>query len=177
MPSRLIQYFVSVHRYALAGRFFRLGSAKTNKAEAPKLRSNGDMEENAALAVAYTCGNTSAKHIHGYNRLKTDMPASPSSTGTPPAHGFASDKSQRLIAAVVPVPQGAFIKILKIGGFGGMTKYLEGKSDGYFDTRNRAQLERSDIPLAKRGHPASIAATDEVKPELVSYKSLFRFCF
>jgi hypothetical protein len=28
-----------------------------------KLRGSGDMEENTALAVAYTCGNTSAKHI------------------------------------------------------------------------------------------------------------------
>jgi hypothetical protein len=43
MSSRLIQYFVSVHRCALAGRFFRLGSAKTNKAEVAKLRGNGDM--------------------------------------------------------------------------------------------------------------------------------------
>jgi hypothetical protein len=63
MPYRLIQYFVSVHRYALAGRFFRLGSAKTNKAGSAKLRSNGDMEENAVLAGACTCGDTSAKHI------------------------------------------------------------------------------------------------------------------
>jgi hypothetical protein len=52
MSSRLKQYFVSVHRCALAGRFFRLGSAKTNKAEVSKLRSNGDMEENAVLADA-----------------------------------------------------------------------------------------------------------------------------
>jgi hypothetical protein len=36
----------------LAGRFFRLGSAKTNKAGMAKLRGNGDMEENAALAGA-----------------------------------------------------------------------------------------------------------------------------
>jgi hypothetical protein len=52
MSSWLIQYFVSVHRYALAGRFSRLGSAKTNKAEAAKLRGNGDMEGNAVEAVS-----------------------------------------------------------------------------------------------------------------------------
>jgi hypothetical protein len=84
MSSRLIQYFVSVHRYALAGRFFRLGSTKTNKAEAAKLRGNGDMEGNAVLADAHIHGGASAKHIPT-SKLSDNY----NTTGCRPAGAFA----------------------------------------------------------------------------------------
>jgi hypothetical protein len=54
LPTKIVKEGIlfPVSAALLTGWFFRLGSAKTNKAEVSKLRGNGDMEENAALADA-----------------------------------------------------------------------------------------------------------------------------
>jgi hypothetical protein len=56
LPTKIVKEGILFPASAalLTGRFFRLGSAKTNKAEMAKLRGNGDMEENAVLADART---------------------------------------------------------------------------------------------------------------------------